>query len=406
MSVPVPKFVQAKKTTLKVPISASESSAIVLTRLVDIYGNALAATDFNAPNLYGFCTINPGADDEEIVRFSGFTQNSDGSCTLDTGITRGVIAKSPYTTAGTGLSHAAGSVVVFGDNPQVYQYLVDYINAVSIAGAPPASTTVEGLVEEATDTEIDADTELGATTVPLFVNPAKLATSKYGTRLPSAGQKDALAGTPGTPSASNKYLTADAIATVPVVRTYLAAASPATWSKPAGLKYVVVEVQAAGGAGGSSSTGGSDIGAAGGGGAGGYARKTIAAGTLGATETVTIGASGNPSSFGSHASATSGSGGQGSVTGAGGTGGTASSGDINAAGQAGTNGSADNAAGTTRWGGVGGAGHFGGGGAGATGSNSAGVASGNYGGGGGGGTGSSAGGAGGPAIVIVTEYYN
>jgi len=60
------------------------------------------------------------------------------------------------------------------------------------AGAADASTVQKGLVEEATEAEIDADTAAGGTSARLFVNPSTLATSKYGTRLPSADQKTLL----------------------------------------------------------------------------------------------------------------------------------------------------------------------------------------------------------------------
>jgi len=61
-----------------------------------------------------------------------------------------------------------------------------------------------------------------------------------------------------------------------------------TWTKPAGLKYVEVEVLGGGAAG--QEAGGDSAGA--GGGAGGYARKLIAAASLAATETVKIGIGG------------------------------------------------------------------------------------------------------------------
>src|SRR3990167_3347516 len=109
--------------------------------------------------------------------------------------------------------------------------------------------------------------------------------------------------------------------TVPVIRTYLAAASPATWTKPAGLTYVIVETQGAGGDG--------FTGPGGGGGGGAYSKKLIAVGSLGATETVTIGAAGVGSgntSFGALLVSPNGadSGGE-----AGGGGGAASGGDLN-----------------------------------------------------------------------------
>lgn len=77
------------------------------------------------------------------------------------------------------------------------------------AGAADMSTTQKGIAEEATQAEIDADTAAGGTGARLAINPSTLATSKYGTQLPSSDEKDALAGTSGTPSTSNKYVTAD-----------------------------------------------------------------------------------------------------------------------------------------------------------------------------------------------------
>lgn len=178
--------------------------------------------------------------------------------------------------------------------------------------------------------------------------------------------------------------------TTPVVRTYLNAGSPATWTKPSGLKYVVVEVQAGGGTG-ASNPGGDDGG--GGGGGGGYSKKLIAVASLGATETVTTGAAEGSSSFGAHCSATAGSNGGNEL---GGVGGTGTGGDINITGSAGQSNDLNY---TSEAGpGMGGSSHMGGGGRAVGGSGGAG---GSYGGGGG-----AHSGAGAAGIVIVTEYYN
>ncbi len=181
----------------------------------------------------------------------------------------------------------------------------------------------------------------------------------------------------------------------PIVRTYLNAGSPATWTKPDGLQYVTVEVQAGGASGGN---GTNNTNSGGGGGAGGYSRKTIANATLGTTETVTTGAAGGVSSFGAHATATAGSAGSGTTPGAGGIG---SSGDINLGGGGGSGGTTTAGSGG---GGSGGTSQLGGGGQGGGGNGGVGLV---YGGGGGGGgaTGGSTGGAGAAGIVIVTEYY-
>ena len=102
------------------------------------------------------------------------------------------------------------------------------------------------------------------------------------------------------------------------IRVYDVAGSPHTWTKPADLDYVIVEVWGGGGSGGG---GFGSAGVGGGGSGGGYGKKRILAADLGSTETVTIGAgasaaatatngnAGGTSSFGSQLSATGGQGG-------------------------------------------------------------------------------------------------
>jgi hypothetical protein len=109
----------------------------------------------------------------------------------------------------------------------------------------------------------------------------------------------------------------------PVARVYLADAS---WVKPSGVKYVLVEcIGGGGGSGGGAATGASQASAGGGGGGGGYTRKLVLAAALGASETVTVGAGGSAgaagnnaggagsgSSFGAHCVANAGTAGAGS----------------------------------------------------------------------------------------------
>lgn len=139
--MPVPKFVQAKKTTLKSSITAAETTEIVLKNLVDIYGNALAMSDFEG-TLY--LTIEPGSDNEEILSATDFTVNSDGSVSLDTGIARGLTAKSPYGAAGTARAHAAGVIVIVSNNPQLYDAMMDFVvnleDAQTVAGVKTFSS--------------------------------------------------------------------------------------------------------------------------------------------------------------------------------------------------------------------------------------------------------------------------
>jgi hypothetical protein len=121
----------------------------------------------------------------------------------------------------------------------------------------------------------------------------------------------------------------------PIVRTYIA---NATWNKPAGLRYISVQVQAAGGKGGRNNQGSAGPNGGGGGGAGGYSRRTIAAADLPASVTVSISAPGTAGSanFGSFMSAPNGSNGAvGSGTSPGAVTASPTGGDINIPGGAG-----------------------------------------------------------------------
>lgn len=182
--------------------------------------------------------------------------------------------------------------------------------------------------------------------------------------------------------------------------------SPATWTKPAGLRAVKVTVVGAGGAGGPMTTGPTANAIAAGGGGGGAAILYIDAPAIPGPVAVTAGPGTN--SFGAFCSATAGGtggGGAGVSPAVGGTGGAGSGGTLNITGAAGM--PIGQPAATPFLGGNGGSSILGGGGRGAA--NAAGGAGGNYGGGGGGASksspGSFASGAGAPGVVIVEEFY-
>lgn len=265
-----------------------------------------------------------------------------------------------------------------------------------------------------------ADTIDGLTT--LVINAA------YGsTRLVSDGSTKWMIGTRpenqfllGTTSAVQTQLNTKAASAATTIFT-----SSGTWTKATlNPKFVKVTViGAGGGGGGTSATGASANACAGSGGGGGTSIKIILAGSLGATETVTVGTggtasagasggTGGTSSFGTHASATGGTGGassaasSGTLRNAGGDGGVGSSGTVNFNGGSGSNGNViggevltvglsgssfmcqsarlgNTAAGATPGG-------YGGGGTGAT----AGIS-----------TASRSGGAGADGVVIVEEFY-
>lgn len=185
---------------------------------------------------------------------------------------------------------------------------------------------------------------------------------------------------------------------IPIVTTFIASG---TYTKSAGLKYAVIEVVGGGGKGGTGDS--ANYGTGGGG--GGYARKTLVTGSIGATETVTIGtgstgSGGVASSFG--VLVTAGGGTDGGTPGnEPGTGGLGGGGDINSKGQGGGAG--------TRLNGVGNGGSSVlGGGAGGILNAGNGNIGGQYGGGGSGGplnAAGSVGGNGADGVVIVTEYF-
>ena len=220
-----------------------------------------------------------------------------------------------------------------------------------------------------------------------------------------------------------------------------------TWTKPSGSSFQQARIIAVSGGGGGGGAGTANQ-KGGGGGGGAAAYKLIVAASLGATETVTVGAlgaggaagdnngaAGGTSSFGAHVSCTGGSGGNasnGAVASA--AGGTASSGDLNYNGRKGGPPGATTTDGKGHGGAAGGAyldggitlpnvtdtfpvggliGQWAGGGGVSyfadTTTNAAGNPGGHYGGGGAGGTDDTAtraGGDGGPGVVVVIEEYS
>ncbi len=186
-------------------------------------------------------------------------------------------------------------------------------------------------------------------------------------------------------------------------------AASGTYTPSAGMLYCDAEVLGGGGAGGAGSGGNNQ---ASGGGAGGYAKKVISAATIGASQTITIGAggaaiaggagtgtTGGTSSMGAIVSANGGTGGSNGSTQPGGLGGTASGGDINMQGYQGSwsfnSGSGISGAGANSQYGSGGQAQLVAG-AGNTGSG--------YGAGGSGSFGNNTSGAGTGGIIVITEY--
>ena len=259
-----------------------------------------------------------------------------------------------------------------------------------------------------------------AGTVERVIGWSKSATEIYfdanAEYIPTANEKDAMAGGGdfGTPSSTNKFLTEESVVNNDVFKPIqiVTFTSSGTWTKDAGLKYIVVEGVGGGGGGGYDN---SSLGAAGGGG-GAYFKKLILSSDLSETETVTVGAEGiggssstpnggdgGNTSFGSFATAGGGNGGPtNSVSNV--DGGTATGGDININGGQGGGAFSDGSSTSTHFGGNGGSSILGFGGFGFESR----TAPQGYGAGGpGGGENSGSSGTSGTAgIVIVTEYYS
>ena len=175
--------------------------------------------------------------------------------------------------------------------------------------------------------------------------------------------------------------------------------SSGTYTPTTGMVYAIVEVLAAGGNGGATSSG-----CGSGGGSGGYAKSNLSAASVGSSQTVTIGASGSNTTFGSLITCTSGSNGSSinSAPIAGGGGGTATGGNI--VNVHGASGGVANASGSS-WSGFGANSMYGSGGGAVAGASAGNNASG-YGAGGGGSMNSTTAGTGTGGIIIVTEYIS
>jgi microcystin-dependent protein len=210
--------VKVLKSTLSSPLSSTGTS-ITVKECVDSQGNAVALADFGAQSY--FVVVIKQGDTTEIVKCSALAQNSDGTATFTVASSgRDILPKSPYTGSSTGEDFQTGAEVIFTNDPlsmstfanvqeantftgiqtfdesalprlsaqhtygagdeeklATYRVVADTANA----GTVDASTTQKGIVEEATEAEIEAGTAAGGTSARLVVNPNTLKSSDYGT---------------------------------------------------------------------------------------------------------------------------------------------------------------------------------------------------------------------------------
>jgi hypothetical protein len=187
------QLIQTKRTALSYGINDS-ATTIRLENLLKLDGTSISASDLDT---YLVGTFAPGTSREEIFSINGsnVTINTDGTVDV-TGVIRGLKEVYPYGTGGFTSDHSAGEIVVFGDNPQVFQWLKDYIDSAVVTGAVPASDTVPGIVIEATQAQIDAGTETesyGGQDYDLILTPDKVRAKKYHDYVADAGANDSYA---------------------------------------------------------------------------------------------------------------------------------------------------------------------------------------------------------------------
>jgi hypothetical protein len=222
------KYVQSLVLYLAGSGTIVGATSVTLTDLVDIYGNVLTMTSFGTK---GYITLEPNTTNEEAASFTGIVANANGTYTL-TGVSSG-LAQSPYTEAsGLVRQHSGGTQVVITDTVQFWNTFpnknndstiaatytftspnypridsavtppVDdeefvtkkYVDDIVVAGSPDASTTTKGITKLSVAPVSPTDPIAAGTNDP---------------RIPTQGENDALVGTSGTPSTSNKYVTND-----------------------------------------------------------------------------------------------------------------------------------------------------------------------------------------------------
>lgn len=214
--------VGGKQYYLGSSISSTATSILLSSFLEPITGIPLTMSNMNTDICYG--TIQPKTTSTEFISFTGVTQNVDGTATL-TGVTRGLARKYPFTTdAAYKLPHSGQSIFILSDAPQVFQEYVPLNNDATVGGVKTFTSSpvvpTGGTGTQAANNQDIANAITGASgtatntqfgTVKLSVAaasaPNPIAVGDNDPRLPSTTQNGALAGTSGTPSSTNKYVT-------------------------------------------------------------------------------------------------------------------------------------------------------------------------------------------------------
>lgn len=220
------KYVQTQTLYLAGSGTLVGAVNIVLTSFTDIYDNAI--TSISSFGDKGYITLEPDTSNEESATFTSVTVNANGTVTL--GGVSTILAQSPYTeTSGLIRAHAGGTKLVvtdnvafwnnFGDknnantwadvqtfsvpavqatNPSTASQVANkaYVDGVTVAGAPNANTTTKGIVQEATQAQVDAKTAIGSTGAELYINPSTIRSTLVSDGVSDTGAVNAYVITP------------------------------------------------------------------------------------------------------------------------------------------------------------------------------------------------------------------
>jgi hypothetical protein len=95
-----------------------------------------------------------------------------------------------------------------------------YVDDVAIAGVADASTTTKGIVEEATQAEVDAGTAAGGTSARLFINPSTVSASETTSGIvEEATDAEVTAGTATGGTGRKLFVTPAKLKTYPIIET-------------------------------------------------------------------------------------------------------------------------------------------------------------------------------------------
>lgn len=226
------KPVQAQNFSLAGGGAVAGATSVILKSFTQIDGTLLTMTDFGT---VGYATIEPGNGTfEEQIKFTGVTQNANGTATL-TGVST-ILMVSPYTaTSGLAQTHAGSTTLVLSNTSGYYDQFpkkavdstisgkytfpnddvsnagiatdtdtavatafvtLGQLSRQAISGASNASTTVKGIVQLPTQAQVDARTTTGSTGALLALTPDKQRTVLTHDSVTSAVGTDAYAITP------------------------------------------------------------------------------------------------------------------------------------------------------------------------------------------------------------------